>query len=80
MICDMFEWITHLRRPVMFVPILFRFRLPLRGGQGQPVSNLVWKDTVLLRAGETADILLYVTNPGLWTGPTAISPSTSRAG
>jgi FtsP/CotA-like multicopper oxidase with cupredoxin domain len=29
-------------------------------------SNLVWKDTVLLRAGETADILLYVTNPGLW--------------
>jgi FtsP/CotA-like multicopper oxidase with cupredoxin domain len=33
---------------------------------GQPESNLVWKDTVLLRAGETADILLYVTNPGLW--------------
>jgi FtsP/CotA-like multicopper oxidase with cupredoxin domain len=28
--------------------------------------NLVWKDTVLLRAGETVDILLYVTNPGLW--------------
>jgi FtsP/CotA-like multicopper oxidase with cupredoxin domain len=33
---------------------------------GQPEPNLVWKDTVLLRAGETADILLYVTNPGLW--------------
>jgi FtsP/CotA-like multicopper oxidase with cupredoxin domain len=33
---------------------------------GQPESNLVWKDTVLLRAGETVDILLYVTNPGLW--------------
>jgi FtsP/CotA-like multicopper oxidase with cupredoxin domain len=32
----------------------------------KPESNLVWKDTVLLRAGETADILLYVTNPGLW--------------
>lgn len=33
---------------------------------GEPESNLVWKDTVLLRAGETVDILLYVTNPGLW--------------
>jgi hypothetical protein len=33
---------------------------------GLPESNLVWKDTVLLRAGETVDILLYVTNPGLW--------------
>src|SRR5438477_13197100 len=33
---------------------------------GQPESNLVWKDTVLLRAGETVDILLDVTNPGLW--------------
>jgi FtsP/CotA-like multicopper oxidase with cupredoxin domain len=33
---------------------------------GQPESNLVWKDTVLLRAGESVDVLLYVTNPGLW--------------
>jgi FtsP/CotA-like multicopper oxidase with cupredoxin domain len=33
---------------------------------GEPEPNLVWKDTVLLRAGETVDILLYVTNPGLW--------------
>jgi FtsP/CotA-like multicopper oxidase with cupredoxin domain len=32
----------------------------------QPEPNLVWKDTVLLRAGQTIDILLYVTNPGLW--------------
>ena len=29
-------------------------------------SNLVWKDTVLVRTGETVDILLDVTNPGLW--------------
>jgi FtsP/CotA-like multicopper oxidase with cupredoxin domain len=28
--------------------------------------NLVWKDTVLLRTGETVDILLSVTNPGTW--------------
>jgi FtsP/CotA-like multicopper oxidase with cupredoxin domain len=33
---------------------------------GQPEPNLAWKDTVLLRAGETVDILLHVTNPGLW--------------
>src|ERR671916_836819 len=32
----------------------------------EPESNLVWKDTVLLRAGETVDILLHATNPGLW--------------
>lgn len=28
--------------------------------------NLVWKDTVLVRAGQTVDILLDVSNPGLW--------------
>ena len=33
---------------------------------GEPEENLVWKDTVLLRAGQTIDILLDVTNPGLW--------------
>ena len=32
----------------------------------KPEANLVWKDTVLLRAGETVDILLDVSNPGLW--------------
>jgi FtsP/CotA-like multicopper oxidase with cupredoxin domain len=31
-----------------------------------PEPNLVWKDTVLVRAGETVDILLAVTSPGLW--------------
>jgi FtsP/CotA-like multicopper oxidase with cupredoxin domain len=29
-------------------------------------ANLVWKDTVLVRTGETVDILLDVTNAGLW--------------
>ena len=33
---------------------------------GEPDDNLVWKDTVLVRSGETVDILLDVTNPGLW--------------
>jgi FtsP/CotA-like multicopper oxidase with cupredoxin domain/ssDNA-binding Zn-finger/Zn-ribbon topoisomerase 1 len=34
--------------------------------QGVPEPNLVWKDTVLLPAGQTVDILLDVSNPGLW--------------
>jgi uncharacterized cupredoxin-like copper-binding protein len=33
---------------------------------GVPEPNLVWKDTVLVRTGETVDILLDVTNPGRW--------------
>ena len=33
---------------------------------GVPEPNLVWKDTVLVRAGETVDILFEVTNRGLW--------------
>jgi FtsP/CotA-like multicopper oxidase with cupredoxin domain len=41
-----------------------RFLVLARDGDTE--RNLVWKDTVLLRAGETVDILLYVTNPGLW--------------
>jgi FtsP/CotA-like multicopper oxidase with cupredoxin domain len=41
-----------------------RFLVMSRDGVTEP--NLVWKDTVLVRAGETVDILLDVTNPGLW--------------
>jgi FtsP/CotA-like multicopper oxidase with cupredoxin domain len=33
---------------------------------GVPNGNLVWKDTVLLPAGSTADLLLEVSNPGTW--------------
>ncbi|HZC99834.1 MAG TPA: multicopper oxidase domain-containing protein [Actinomycetes bacterium] len=35
-----------------------------RDGITEP--NLVWKDTVLVRTGQTVDILFDVTNPGLW--------------
>jgi FtsP/CotA-like multicopper oxidase with cupredoxin domain len=41
-----------------------RFLVLSRDGTTEP--NLVWKDTVLLRTGETVDILLDVTNPGQW--------------
>ena len=33
---------------------------------GRPTANLVWKDTVSVRAGETVDILLDVTERGRW--------------
>ena len=33
---------------------------------GEPNGNLVWKDSVLVRAGETVDILLELSEPGLW--------------
>jgi FtsP/CotA-like multicopper oxidase with cupredoxin domain len=41
-----------------------RFLVLSRDGVVEP--NLVWKDTVLVRTGETVDILLDVTNPGVW--------------
>ena len=41
-----------------------RFLVLARDGVEDP--NLVWKDTVLVRTGETVDILLDVTNPGRW--------------
>ncbi len=41
-------------------------RLLVLSRDGVPEPNLVWKDTVLVRTGETVDVLLDVTNPGLW--------------
>jgi FtsP/CotA-like multicopper oxidase with cupredoxin domain len=41
-----------------------RFLVLARDGTAEP--NLVWKDTVLVRTGQTVDILFDVTNPGLW--------------
>ena len=41
-----------------------RFLVLARDGVVEP--NLVWKDTVLVRLGETVDIVLDVTNIGRW--------------
>jgi FtsP/CotA-like multicopper oxidase with cupredoxin domain len=41
-----------------------RFLVLARDGVAEP--NLVWKDTVLVRTGQTVDILFDVSNPGLW--------------
>jgi FtsP/CotA-like multicopper oxidase with cupredoxin domain len=48
-----------------------RFLILARDGVVEP--NLVWKDTVLVRTGETVDILLDVTNPGRWMAHCHIS-------
>lgn len=41
-----------------------RFLIVTRDGVLQ--TNLVWKDTVLVKAGETVDIVLDTSNPGTW--------------
>lgn len=41
-------------------------RLLILARDGEVEQNLVWKDTVLVPAGQTVDVLLDVTNPGLW--------------
>ena len=41
-----------------------RFLVVSRDGVVQ--TNLVWKDTVLVKAGETVDIVLETSNPGTW--------------
>jgi len=33
---------------------------------GKPNTNLQWKDTVLIRNGETVDVLVDMSNPGQW--------------
>ena len=33
---------------------------------GVPEPNLVWKDTVLIPTGQTVDILMEASNPGVW--------------
>ena len=33
---------------------------------GTPNDNMVWKDTTLLKTGDTVDVLLDTSNPGLW--------------
>ena len=41
-----------------------RFLILARDGITEP--NLVWKDTVLVPTGQTVDILLDITHPGVW--------------
>ena len=48
-----------------------RFLVVSRNGVKQ--TNLVWKDTVLVKSGETVDIVLDPSNPGTWMAHCHIS-------
>jgi len=48
-----------------------RFLVVARDGAKQ--TNLVWKDTVLVKSGETVDIILDPSNPGEWMAHCHIS-------
>lgn len=55
--------VTH----AMAHPIHFHGqRFVVLSRNGTPNDNMVWKDTAVLPAGETMDILLDLTNPGTW--------------
>ncbi|MGH7463424.1 MAG: multicopper oxidase family protein, partial [Longimicrobiales bacterium] len=41
-------------------------RLLVLSRNGTRTSNLVWKDTALVQAGETVELLVEMTNPGRW--------------
>lgn len=41
-------------------------RLLVLSRDGVPETNPVWKDTILMPVGQTAELLLEVTNPGTW--------------
>jgi FtsP/CotA-like multicopper oxidase with cupredoxin domain len=41
-------------------------RFLIMSRDGVPNENLVWKDTVLIRTGETVDLLVEMSNPGSW--------------
>ncbi len=61
--------ITNLRHSFhgMQHPIhLHGQRFVILATNGHPNPNLVWKDTVLLPVGMTADLLVDMSNPGLW--------------
>ena len=51
--------------PWTAMPILIA---PIAGMRSDRIGGrpIMWKDTVLVRTGETVDILLDVTNPGTW--------------
>ena len=48
-------------------------RFTVLSRDGVPEGNMVWKDTAVVRAGESIDILLETTNPGRWMGHCHIS-------
>lgn len=61
--------ISNLRESIhgMHHPVHFHGqRFVVTHRNGRPVANLAWKDTVLVPVGTTVDLLLELSNPGIW--------------
>jgi FtsP/CotA-like multicopper oxidase with cupredoxin domain len=58
----------HSDHPMQHPFHLHGQRFVVMSRDGAPTENLVWKDTVLIRTGETVDLLIEMSNPGTWMG------------
>ena len=59
---------AHSDHPMQHPFHLHGERFLVLSRDGVPNGNLAWKDTVLVRTGETVDLLIEMTNPGTWMG------------
>jgi FtsP/CotA-like multicopper oxidase with cupredoxin domain len=56
----------HSDHPMQHPIHLHGQRFLVLSRDGVPEANLAWKDMVLVRTGETVDLLVEMANPGLW--------------
>lgn len=56
------EGMHHMQHPIH----LHGNRFVVLKRNGEPETNLAWKDTVLVKSGETVEILADMSNPGKW--------------
>jgi FtsP/CotA-like multicopper oxidase with cupredoxin domain len=56
----------HTLHPMAHPIHLHGQRFVVLARNGRPVDNLAWKDTALLPAGQTMDLLVEMSNPGDW--------------
>jgi FtsP/CotA-like multicopper oxidase with cupredoxin domain len=56
----------HTLHPMAHPIHLHGQRFVVLARNGVPVGNLAWKDTALLPAGQTMDLLVEMSNPGRW--------------
>jgi hypothetical protein len=56
----------HTLHPMAHPIHLHGQRFVVLARNGAPVANLAWKDTALLPAGQTMDLLVEMSNPGAW--------------
>lgn len=56
----------HTLHPMAHPIHLHGQRFVVLARNGEPAGNLAWKDTALLPAGQTMDLLVEMSNPGEW--------------